>query len=229
MERHLDEELGRVRQQILRMGGETESMLERVMQALVERDGDLAREVHRRDRQVDELEIAIDRDIYSIMARQQPTAIDLRFLIAATRIIHELERVGDSAKNIAESVLEINDQPPLKPYVDLPRMSDLAVSMVRDSLDAFTRGDAVKARGVIVRDEQIDDLFDQISRELVTYMVEDPKTITRALEVLQVANNLERVADHATNIAEDVVFLVEATDIRHNPPSPDEIESPDQD
>ncbi len=222
MERRLDADLDKVREQILRMGGETESMLERVMIALVERHPEEARAVWDRDKKVDELEVALDRDIFAIMARQQPTAGDLRFLIAATRIIHELERVGDSAKNIAESVLRLCEHPPLKPYVDLPRMSALAVSMVRDSLDAFVGKDAAGARDVVRRDEEIDNLYDQVNRELLTFMLEDPKTINRGLEIIDVARNLERVADHATNIAEDVVFHVEATDIRHRPPGPKE-------
>lgn len=215
MERHLDAELDRIRQQILRMGGEAEAMLQRVIKALVERRSDEAREVRRLDDRVDALEIEIDHSIYSTMARQQPTAVDLRFLIAATRIIHEIERVGDTAKNIAKSVLKLNEQPPLKPYIDLPRMSELAVGMVRESLDAFTTADAAMARAVIERDLKIDELYDQIYRELLTFMIEDPKTVSRGLEILNIARNLERAADHAVNMAEDVVFQVEAADIRH--------------
>ena len=224
MERHLDAELDRVRQKILRMGGEAEAMLERVMEALASRHHEEAEAVRLRDRRVDDLEVEIDRDIYGIMARQQPTAVDLRFLIASTRIISELERVGDSAKNIAESVLRIAEQPPFAAIADVPRMGGLAISMLRDSLDAFSEGDPATAREVIVRDEEMDDLFDRVNRDLVPIMVDDPDTIGRALEILQIATNLERAADHATNIAEDVVFLVEAADIRHRPPSPDEID-----
>ena len=215
MERHLDADLDKIRQEILRMGGEAEAMLQRVMRALLERQSEEAQEVRRLDDRVDSLEIEIDHNIYSVMARQQPTAIDLRFLIAATRIIHEVERVADTAKNIAKSVLKLNEHPPLKPYIDLPRMSDLAREMVRESLDAFTSADADKARAVIDRDQQMDDLYDQVYRELLTFMIEDPKTVTRGLEILNIARNLERAADHAVNIAEDVVFHVEAEDIRH--------------
>ena len=215
MERHLDAELDRVRQQILRMGGEAEAMLQRAMQALTDRRSGEAQRVRELDDRVDDLEMRIDNEIFLIMAKQQPTAVDLRFLMAATRIIHELERVADSAKNIAKSVLKLNEQPPLKPYIDLPRMSEIAAGMVRESLDAFTAEDAVKAREVIGRDEAIDGLYKQINRELLTYMMEDPKAVSRGLEIINVARNLERVADHAANIAEDVVFHVEAADIRH--------------
>lgn len=215
MERHVDAELDEIRQQILRMGGEAEEMLQRVTRALVERRSEEAQEVRRLDDRVDELEIEIDHSIYLVMARQQPTAVDLRFLIAATRIIHELERVADTAKNIAKSVLKLNDQPPLKPYIDLPRMSELAVKMVQASLDAFTSGDADMARQVIKSDLRIDELYDQVYRELLTFMIEDPKTVSRGLEILNIARNIERAADHAVNMAEDVVFHVEAADIRH--------------
>lgn len=224
MERQLDADLDRIRQEILRMGGEAEAMLQRVMRSLVDRQSEEAQEVRRLDDRVDALEVEIDHTIYSVMARQQPTAIDLRFLIAATRIIHEVERVADTAKNIAKAVLKLNEQPPLKPYVDLPRMSEITVGMVRDSLDAFTAGDVATAREVIDRDGRIDDLYEQIYRELLTFMMEDPRTVTRGLEILNVARNLERAADHAVNIAEDVVFHVEAKDIRH-PRDTDEAEA----
>lgn len=215
MDRHLDAELGRIRQEILRMGGEAEAMLERVMKALLNRDSEEALAVHRADDRVDELEVEIDGSIWAIMARQQPTAVDLRFLIAATRIIHEIERVGDTAKNIAKSVIRLTDEPDLKPYIDLPRMSQLARKMVRESLDAFTRGDSELARAVIETDPELDQLYEQIYRELLTFMLEDPRAVTRGLEILTIARYLERAADHAVNMAEDVVFLVEAEDIRH--------------
>lgn len=217
MERTVDHDLDRVRQDLLRMGSEVEEMAAEAVRTLVERDSDAAARLHARDRAVDDLEKQIDERCYLIMARQQPTAGDLRFLIAATRIIHELERVGDSTKNIAESVLELNQEPPLDPVADIPRMAEIARAMLRDALDAFTNKDSRLALEVCRRDNEVDDLWKLIFRELTSLMVEDPPTATRALHVLFVGHNLERIADHATNIAEDVVYYLEARDIRHTP------------
>lgn len=215
MERHLDQELDRVRQMLLKMGGLTEDMVAKATQALLDRDNALCREVIDGDRAIDHLEIEIDEVCHSLIGRKQPTASDLRFLVAVMKINGDLERIGDSAVNIAQSVVQVNDQPPLKPYIDLPRMSQLVQDMVRQSLDAFVRKDAALATAVCKADDEVDGLYKQLFRELLTYMIEDPKTVSRALHLLLISRNLERIADHATNIAEDVVYYVEGRDIRH--------------
>jgi phosphate transport system protein len=216
MERHLDQDLDRVRQMLLRMGGMVEGMVAKATQALVERSGRLCTEVIEGDSEVDQLEIEIDEMSHSILGRKQPTAVDLRFLVAVMKINSDLERIGDSAVNIAQSVEQINDQPPLKPYIDLPHLSELVQKMVRNSLDAFVRKDVQLASDVCKSDDEVDGLYKQIFRELLTYMIEDPKTVSRALHLLLISRNLERIADHATNIAEDVIYYVEGRDIRHS-------------
>ncbi len=199
------------------MGAEVEEMVAEVIRALLERDSEAAEAIPKRDRKVDDLEKRLDERCYLLMARQQPTAGDLRFLIAVTRIIHELERVGDSTKNISEGVLALNQEPPLKPYIDIPRMAEIARGMLRDGLDSFTNKDPRLALEVCQRDNDVDDLWEQIFRELLSFMAEDPTTVSRALRILFIAHNLERIADHATNVAEDVIYYLEARDIRHTP------------
>jgi phosphate transport system protein len=216
MERQLDHDLDRVRQMLLRMGGMVEGMAAKATQALLERSARLCTEVIDGDREVDQLEIEIDEACHSILGRKQPTAVDLRFLVAVMKINSDLERIGDSAVNIAQSVEQINDQPPLKPYIDLPHLSELVQKMVRNSLDAFVRKDVQLATEVCSSDDEVDGLYKQIFRELLTYMIEDPKTVSRALHLLLISRNLERIADHATNIAEDVIYYVEGRDIRHS-------------
>lgn len=216
MERRLDQDLDRVRQNLLKMGGMVEGMVAQATQALLERDSVLCRKVIDGDRDVDQLEIEIDELCHSILGRKQPTAVDLRFLVAVMKINSDLERIGDSAVNIAQSVEQINEQPPLKPYIDLPHLSQLVQAMVRKSLDAFVRRDAALATEVCRSDDAVDGLYKQIFRELLTYMIEDPKTVSRALHLLLISRNMERIADHATNIAEDVIYYVEGRDIRHS-------------
>jgi phosphate transport system protein len=215
MERHLDQDLDRVRQMLLKMGGMTEVMVAKATQALMDRNNALCTEVIEGDRAVDQLEIEIDEVCHSLLSRKQPTASDLRFLVAVMKINSDLERIGDSAVNIAQSVLQVNEQPPLKPYIDLPRMSQLVQDMVRQALDALVRKDAALATAVCQADDEVDGLYKQLFRELLTYMIEDPKTVSRALHLLLISRNLERIADHATNIAEDVIYYVEGRDIRH--------------
>jgi phosphate transport system protein len=216
MERRLDQDLDRVRQSLLKMGGMVEGMVAQATQALLERDTPLCNKVIQGDRDVDQLEIEIDEICHSILGRKQPTAVDLRFLVAVMKINSDLERIGDSAVNIAQSVEQLNEQPPLKPYIDLPHLSQLVQDMVRKSLDAFVRRDAALATEVCRSDDAVDGLYKQIFRELLTYMIEDPKTVSRALHLLLISRNMERIADHATNIAEDVVYYVEGRDIRHS-------------
>ena len=216
MERHRDQDLDKIRQSLLRMGGVVERMIQEAMRALMDRDQPRAQAVIRTDDEVDHLQVETDALCNRMLALQQPTAVDLRFLVATMKIATDLERMGDSAVNVAQAVEVLNQEPPLKPYIDLPRLADLTQSMVRDALDSFVRRDARAALDVCRRDDDVDGLYKQLFRELVTYMIEDPKNITRALHLLLIARNYERIADHATNVAEDVIFYVEGRDIRHS-------------
>lgn len=215
MERALDHHLDRIKQSLLRMGGLVEEMIAEAQKALVERDAARAEQVIKTDKEVDLLEMEIDELCHTVLARHQPTAVDLRFLVAAMKIDNDLERIGDSAVNIAEAALVLNTEPPLKPYIDLPRLSELTQKMVRESLDAFVQSNVPLALDICGRDDQVDGLYKQLFRELLTYMIGDPKTVNRALHLLLIARNLERIADHATNVAEDVIYFVEGRDIRH--------------
>jgi phosphate transport system protein len=190
-------------------------MIAESQKALVERDAARAEQVIKTDKEVDLMEMEIDEMCHTVLARHQPTAVDLRFLVAAMKIDNDLERIGDSAVNIAEAALVLNTEPPLKPYIDLPRLSELTQKMVRESLDAFVQSNVPLALDICGRDDQVDGLYKQLFRELLTYMIADPKTVNRALHLLLIARNLERIADHATNVAEDVIYFVEGRDIRH--------------
>lgn len=216
MERRLDQDLDRIRQSLLRMGGLVEDMVARATRALLDRDRALSEQVIESDAEVDQLEIEIDEICHSVLGRKQPTAVDLRFLVAVMKINSDLERIGDSAVNIAQSVQQLVDLPPLKPYIDLPHLSQLVRNMVRESLDAFVRRDAAMAQAVLEKDDEVDGLYKQIFRELLTFMIEDPRTVSRALHLLLISRNLERIADHATNIGEDVIYYVEGRDVRHS-------------
>lgn len=216
MERQFELELAKVRESLLEMGGRIEEMINKATRALIDRDGELCEQVIEADHRVDRFELEIDEASYRLMVRHQPTATDLRFLLAVMKIVTDLERIGDSTVNICQSVRELNKEPPLKPYVDLPRMSKMVADMVRESLDALVRKDAVQAAKVCRADDDIDSLYRQVFEELMTFMVEDPTTTRRALHLLLVARNLERIADHATNVAEDVIYYVEGRDIRHS-------------
>ncbi len=215
MERHLDQALDEVRQLLLRMGAMVEEMIAGSIQSLIDRDSERSDSIIEQDSEVDQLQIDIDKSCETIMATQQPTAIDMRFLVAMMKINTDLERIGDLAANISHSVRVLNQVPPLKPYVDLPRLTELVRAMVHESLDAFVDRDTRLAVRVCVEDDQVDALYEQLFRELLTYMIEDPKNVTRGLQLLFICRDLERVADHATNIAEDVIFYVEGKDIRH--------------
>lgn len=215
MERQLDQMLDRIRQDLLRMGGMVEQMIARANQALVERDEAAIREVLERDLEVDRLEIELDEHCMQTLVRHQPTAIDLRFVVMVMKIVNDLERMGDSAVNIVQSVEHLNREPPLKPYIELPELSRMAREMVRRSLDSFVQRDADEAWEVCRTDDQVDARYKQLFRELLTYMIEDPKTVSRCLHLLLIARNLERIADHATNVAEDVIYYVDGRDVRH--------------
>ena len=215
MQRHFHEELDALKQTLLAMGGLVEDQIRRVMTALLERDDDLAREVIDRDRQVNAYDVEIDEKCVELLALHQPTAGDLRFITTAMKIVTDLERIGDQAVNIAQRALELNQEPQLKPYIDLPRMAELSQRMVKESLDAFVARDTELARRVCAEDAEVDALKEQIFRELLTFMMGDARTIPRAIRLILISRFLERVADHATNIAEMVVYMVESKMVRH--------------
>jgi phosphate transport system protein len=215
MARHFHDELEALKQTLLAMGALVEDQIRRVMRALVERDSDLAQDVIDRDRRVNAYDVEVDEKCVELLALYQPAAGDLRFITTAMKIVTDLERIGDQAVNIAQRALELNREPQLKPYIDLPRMADNAQRMVKESLDAFVARDTGLARRVCTEDSTVDDLKEQIFRELLTFMMEDPRTIPRAIRLIFISRFLERVADHATNIAEMVVYMVESKMVRH--------------
>jgi phosphate transport system protein len=215
MTRHFHEELEGLKQTLLAMGGLVEDQIRRAMRALLERDDGIAQEVIDRDRQVNTYDVEVDEQCVNLLALHQPAAGDLRFITTAMKIVTDLERIGDQAVNIAQRALELNREPQLKPYIDLPRMADRAQRMVKESLDAFVAGDTALARQVCAADAEVDALKEQIFRELLTFMMEDPRTVSRAIRVILISRFMERVADHATNLAEMVIYLVEGKMVRH--------------
>ena len=215
MHRHFDDELKDLKAKLLRMGGMVEEQIQGALRALVERDSHLAREIIENDHQVNALDVEVDEDCLRLLALQQPTARDLRLVTTAMKISTELERMSDLAENVCERAIELNEEPQLKPYIDIPRMANWALQMVREALDAFVMSDAVLARKVTADDDFIDDLTQQLFRELLSFMIENPQTITRAIRITFIAKYLERIADHATNVAELVVYMVEGKIIRH--------------
>jgi phosphate transport system protein len=215
-ETHFQKELEALKEDLLKMAGIVEEAVRHSVQSLVKRDSDLARKTFEVEDRINKIEIAIDEMCLKLLALRQPMAADLRFITSAMRIITDLERMGDEAVNISERALSLNEEPQIKPYIDIPRMAEIAQSMVKDVLDAFVNRDPKLARSVCARDDVVDGLNDQVVRELLTYMVSDPKTITRSVHLMIVARCLERIADHATNIAEDVIFMVDALVIKHH-------------
>jgi phosphate transport system protein len=210
-----DEELSHLKGLILKMGGLVESSIKDSVKSLVERNDELAKAVIERDHEINALDVQIDEECIRLIALMQPMASDLRFLTTAMKITTDLERMGDNAVNIAERALELNREPILKPYIDIPHMSQIAQGMTRDALDAFVRKDKRLAMDVIMRDDEVDDLKYGILEELISYMIRDPNTVSRAMKISFVAQYLERIADHATNIAEMVIYLVAGKIIRH--------------
>jgi phosphate transport system protein len=210
-----EQELRHLREQLLLMGSHVESIIGSSLRSLMERDSELAQRTIDADRTIDRLEMEIDGLCLQILARRQPVASDLRLVAMVLKAVTDLERMGDLGVNISERVLELNGEPPLKPYVDLPRMADETQMMLREALDAFVAKDADRARRVIDHDQIIDDLYAQVFRELLTYMMEEAKNVYRATRLQSIAKYLERIADHATNLAELVVFMVKGSDIRH--------------
>jgi len=216
MERHFEREIDALKAQLLLMGGRAEQIVRKSIDALVRRDAELASSTFLDDKQIDRLEIDIEERCIRLFALQQPLATDLRFIMSALKISNDLERVGDHGVNIAQSAVRLAAEPMLKPLVDIPRMADLATSMLHDALDAYVRRDPETARRLCRRDDEVDNLNRQVFRELLSYMIESPSTITRAMELVLVARNLERVADLATNIGEDAVYLAEGKQIKHH-------------
>ncbi|MDH4187135.1 MAG: phosphate signaling complex protein PhoU [Nitrospira sp.] len=214
-QRHFDEELAALKSQLLRMAGLAEDQIDKALAALVMRDSRLARQVIERDHQVNAMDVEIDEDCIRLLALHQPAARDLRLVTTAMKIATELERISDLAENVCERSIELNEEPQLKPYIDIPRMGNLARIMVKESIDAFVKDDATLARKVLTDDDSVDQLMEQVFRELLSFMIENPLTISRAIRLSFIAKYLERMADHATNIAELVVYLVEGKIIRH--------------
>jgi phosphate transport system protein len=213
--RQLDRDLDYLRDRVLLLGGETETALQRAMFALIERDTVTAREVLDNDDAIDQLELEIDRACIDIIALRQPAARDLRFVISVAKITPILERIADHACNIARVAIDLNDEPQLKPYVDLPRMAEHASGMLRAALDSFTSGDAVAARAIIDRDDEVDTLYDRIFHDLIEVMVTNSATTPRAARLLFVAKHIERIGDYVTDICELTVYLTEAAIIKH--------------
>jgi phosphate transport system protein len=212
---HFENELVGLKEKLLTMASHAEGSVTKAINALTERDDELARRVMADDVIVDQLEIEID-ELAILLLSKAPLATDLRMITVAMKISHDLERVSDEATTIARRSLELSLEPQLKPYIDIPRMAGMALEMLKDALDAFVNRDTTKARAIVPRDKEVDLLNKQLHRELSSYMVERPSTISRCLNLMVVSKSLERVADHATNIAEEVVYLYEARDIRHS-------------
>jgi len=217
-QRHFDEELSDLKTKLLRMASQAEDQIDQALTALVTRDSTLARQVIERDHQVNALDVEIDEECIQLLALHQPAARDLRLVTTAMKIATELERISDLAENVCERAIELNEEPQLKPYIDIPLMGKMARGMVKESIDAFVKGDATLARKVLANDDYVDDLMEQLFRELLSFMLEDTRTISRAIRLSFIAKYLERIADHATNIAELVVYLVEGKIIRHTTP-----------
>jgi phosphate transport system protein len=215
METTLERDLESFTELLLTMAGEVERQLDQAVGAVLERDSALAQAVIGSDEIIDRREMEVDHRAIELIVRQRPMASDLRLVITVTKIAPDLERIADHAVNIAEQALALNKVPPLKPFLAMPRMAEIARGMVRDAIAAFVRRDAELAREVIARDDQVDGMNEEIFRELLTYMMSDPTTIPRALALVLASRSLERIADQGTNIAEQVVYLVEGQDIRH--------------
>jgi phosphate transport system protein len=211
-----EHELNELKQKLLTMAGHAGSAVERALKALVERDDTLARHIKDDDCILDKFEIEID-EIGIKLLGQGPQAADLRFIAVAMKISRDLERVGDEATTIARRAIELNTEPQLKPYIDIPRMGEMGLQMLKEGMEALVGRDPAKARAVIPRDKVVDAINKQLHRELASFMVEKPETIGRCLHLMVVSKSVERIADHATNIAEEVVYLYEGRDIRHSP------------
>ena len=217
MQRHLDEELKELHKDILKMGVMAQEAIFKSIEALKNRDKAMAQEVINADNKIDELELVVDEKCIDLIARYQPMAGDLRFITTGMKINSELERIADLAVDISQRVLSLVDKPLLKPLIDIPKLSTIAQNMVRDAIDAFVKKDVALARNVVLADSQADALRNQVADELVNdFMAKDPKTVDRAVPLLLIARHLERICDHTTNIAEDVIFHAKAKDVKHH-------------
>ncbi len=216
--RHFQEELEALHNRLLEMGGLAEERVRVAVDGLVRRDREVIDTAIRGDEPLNRLHIEIDDRAFRLLALFQPMATDLRSIVAALKINTDLERVGDLAVNVAEAAQRYVSHPPVKRLIDIPRMGDLAQSMLRDALDAYVRRDTTLARSVLDRDDELDSLKTQVFRELLTYMLQNPATIEPSLDLVLVSRHLERIGDHATNVAEDVIFMVSAKDVRHASP-----------
>ena len=210
-----DKELGELKERVLRMGAMVEAAIRDAVTSLVERDSELARKVIENDPKINALDVEIDEECIRLLAIRQPRAGDLRFITTAMKITTDLERMGDLAEDISERAIELNEEPLLKPYIDIPRMAEISMGMLRDALDALVKGDTKLAMDVIKRDDDVDKLHVQVFNELLFFMIQDPNTVSRATRITYVSKYLERIGDHATNIAEMVIYMVEGKIIRH--------------
>jgi phosphate transport system protein len=213
--REYEQDLQRLREQLLLMGAKVEEMIRDSLRSLTERDTALAEQTIAFDREIEQRELEIDELCMQILARRQPVASDLRFVTMALKLVTDMERIGDLGGNISARVIELNTEPPLTHYVDLPNMAGEVQEMLHEALDAFVAADADRAQRVIIRDRNVDAYYSQIFRELLTYMMEDPRNIFRARRLQSIAKSLERIGDHVTNLSEMVVFMVKGKDIRH--------------
>jgi phosphate transport system protein len=217
---HFREELDALQGRLLEMGGLAEERVRAAVQGLVTRDPDLFEKVLLGDEPINQLHIEVDNRCFRLLALHQPMATDLRAIVAAVKINTDLERVGDLAVNIAEAGTRYISHPPVKKLIDIPQMGEIAQSMLRDALDAFVKRDTRLAHEVLNEDDRLDSLKTQVFRDLLTYMLKDQGTVEPSLDLILVSRHLERIGDHATNIAEDVIFMVSALDVRHHPPAP---------
>ncbi len=215
MERHFEKDLNELKERLLWMGGLAERAVHESVQAVLNADEKIAQRVLEEETAINEMQIEIDDRVVHVLALHQLMAVDLRFVLAVSRINNDLERIGDQAVNIAEGAQRILRHPRVKPYVDLPKMCEIVEGMMRDALNAVVRRDVVLAQSVLTRDDQVDNLRDQIFRELLTYMMGDSSVVYPAFDLILMAKNLERIGDHATNIAEDVIYFVQGRDVRH--------------
>jgi phosphate transport system protein len=214
--RHFQEELEQLKARLLEMGGLAEDRVRAAVEGLVSRDMAIVDQVLAGDAPINQLHIEIDNRCFTLLALHQPMAVDLRAIVSAVKINTDLERVGDLAINISEAVTRYLKHPPVKELIDIPRMARIAQAMLRDALDAYVRRDTTMAQAVLNQDDELDGLKTQVFRELLTYMLQDPSTIEPALDLILISRHLERIGDHATNVAEDVIFMVSARDVRHH-------------
>lgn len=216
MHRHFDEQMSELKGRLVHMGALAEAMIEKTVKSLLERNTGRHGEIFENEKEVNNLHIEIDEKVINLLALQHPVANDLRLVVMCSKIAGELERIGDQAVNICQNTEALLRYPPLKPLIDIPLMAEIARRMLRESLDAFVRQDAALAQKVLNADDEVDAFKDQIFRELLTYMMSDPGTIPRALALILISRNLERVGDHATNIAEEAIYAAQGRDVRHH-------------